>query len=107
MHPALPKRSALPVGVGLTGVGTHPDLWALSQRYTRPASQILEADYYFSAYAHWLPDARLRHQRFVRAQEAVGVTPVMGKFKDKDRWCALCRRASTGHEEKETDVNRD
>ncbi len=81
------------------------DLWGLSRRYVRPASQRLEAVYYFSAYAHWLPDPKRRHEAFVLAQEAHGVTPVMGKFKCKDRWCPLCRRTSQGHEEKETDVN--
>ena len=81
------------------------DLRALARRYVRPASQRLEGVYYFSAYADWLPDPKRRHEAFVRAQKAHGVTPVMGKFKSKDRWCPLCRRSSQGHEEKETDVN--
>lgn len=77
----------------------------LARLYVRPTSQRLEAVYYFSAYADWLPDAKRRHEAFVRAQEAHGVAPVMGKFKSKERWCSRCRRASQGHEEKETDVN--
>lgn len=81
------------------------DLWALSQRYVRPASQRLGAVYYFSAYADWLPTARRRHEAFVRAQRERGVVVVMGKFKRQYRWCPLCRRSSIGHEEKETDVN--
>lgn len=80
-------------------------LWDLAGRYVRPASQQLDTVYYFSAYAQWLPGAKRRHEAFVRAQEVHGVTPVMGKFKNKDRWCPTCQQSSRGHEEKETDVN--
>ena len=31
--------------------------------------------------------------------------PVMGKFKDKDRYCWRCKNQWQDHEEKETDVN--
>lgn len=81
------------------------DLPRLMRRYLRAGSQRMEAIHYFSAYADWLPNARSRHGAYVAALVARGVIPVMGKFKAKDRWCPHCRRSSTGHEEKETDVN--
>lgn len=81
------------------------DLRRLFQRYLRPASETLIGVYYFSAYAEWLPDARRRHRTYVAALVTTGVAPVIGKFRTKDRWCQRCRRASLGHEEKETDVN--
>lgn len=81
------------------------DLRALVHRYVQTKSETLVAVYYFSAYADWLPGARRRHGLYVDALTATGVTPVMGKFKPKSRWCPRCRRSWTGHEEKETDVN--
>lgn len=42
---------------------------------------------------------------YVAALRYVGVVPVMGQFKNKDRWCNSCGAKWMGHEEKETDVN--
>ena len=61
------------------------DLPRLMQRYVHAASQRIDAIYYFSAYADWLPAARRRHRAYVAALGAQGVAPVMGKFKAKDR----------------------
>lgn len=81
------------------------DLWALSEKLIR-GDQQLQAVKYFSAYATWRPQSYRRHQRYVQALEAHGVTPVMGRFKAKTVSCqAQCRRPYTTHEEKETDVN--
>ena len=55
--------------------------------------------------ADWLPGAKARHLRYVKALIVEGVTPVMGKFKDKDRKCSKCGYRWKSHEEKETDVN--
>jgi hypothetical protein len=60
---------------------------------------------YFSAYAHWRPGAMSRHQEYVKALEATGVTPILGHFKDKDRECFKCGATWVAHEEKETDVS--
>lgn len=60
------------------------DLWQLASVFIRPKSQRLEAVYYFSAYADWLPDAKGRHLRYVKTLMIAGVKPVMGKFKNKD-----------------------
>jgi len=81
------------------------DLWELAKRHTRPKSEQLVGVFYFSAYAHWLPDAQHRHKEYVRALQARGVTPVMGQFKEKDQHCRKCHAKWKAHEEKETDVN--
>lgn len=81
------------------------DLWSLLRRYAAQPHQHLTAVYYFSAFATWLPDPYRRHREYVAALDATGVTTVMGHFKNKDRWCANCRKSWVAHEEKETDVN--
>lgn len=81
------------------------NLWSLSSVFIRPKSQQLNSVYYFSAYADWRPDAKSRHLRYVKALVLAGVTPVMGKFKQKDRKCPKCKHEWHSHEEKETDVN--
>lgn len=81
------------------------DLWALSEKLLR-GDQKLVAVKYFTAYATWRPTSYRRHQRYVAALEAKGVTPVVGRFKLKTVRChAKCRQTYTTHEEKETDVN--
>ena len=76
----------------------------LAQLFIRP-NQILENVLYFTAIAHFLPDSARRHQIYLRALEAEGVKIIKGRFKEKDKWCPLCRKHHKGHEEKETDVN--
>lgn len=80
------------------------DLWKLMEVFVSPPQQLVSV-YYFSAYATWLLDPLDRHQRYVRALEATGVTAVMGYFKEKYRYCKLCRQYFPSHEEKESDVN--
>ena len=60
------------------------DLPRLMQRYVHAASQRIDAIYYFSAYADWLPAARRRHGAYVAALGARGVAPV-GDRKDQDQ----------------------
>jgi len=60
--------------------------------------------FYFSAYASWIPGAAVRHEQFVRANEALGVKAIMSQFKPKDRRCKHCKAEWIAHEEKETDV---
>ena len=81
------------------------DLWALSEVFIKSRSQRLETVYYFSAFANWLPAQKKRHTAYVQALIANGVTPIMAKFKKKDRKCPECGHRWVGHEEKETDVN--
>ena len=81
------------------------DLWKLTETFIDPSIHDLTAVYYFSAYATWLSEAHQRHQWYVKALQSVGVTPVMGKFKARNKQCLHCHREWTEHEEKETDVN--
>jgi len=81
------------------------NLRLLASVFIRPKSQQLVDVFYFSAYAEWLPQSKKRHLQYVKALTSVGVTPIMGKFKEKDRRCPKCKYQWCGHEEKETDVN--
>ncbi len=81
------------------------DLWALSNCYIKPSSEVLTAVHYFSAYADWLQDASKRHREYVAALKARGVTVKLGQFKSKTRACKSCGAQWLGHEEKESDVN--
>lgn len=81
------------------------DLMALARRLIFPKSEKLETVYYFSAYADWLVPQKARHEEYVKALTAVGIQPVMGHFKAKDRGCKKCGHKWTAHEEKETDVS--
>ena len=81
------------------------DLWSLSEKLIHP-DQTLVTVKYFTAYATWRPESYRRHQRYVAALEACGVTPIIGRFKRKTVRChAKCRQTYITHEEKETDVN--
>lgn len=81
------------------------DLWKLTEHFIDPNHHEIVGVKYFSAYAHWLDGPVERHREYVAALSAVGVTPIMGHFKDKGRKCPDCSHRWTGHEEKETDVN--
>lgn len=81
------------------------NLWALMERFIDPARQKIEAIYYFSAIAEWLIDKAARHKIYLGALKAVGVTPVLGSFKNKNHECLRCGNKWIGHEEKQTDVN--
>lgn len=81
------------------------DLWQLMECFIDPAVHEIVAVHYFSAYATWLPKPHKRHQSYVAALRSSGITPIMAKFKEKERSCFTCGAAWTGHEEKESDVN--
>jgi uncharacterized LabA/DUF88 family protein len=89
--------------------GAHHLKWvnlnALVGQFAPSPQYDLREVFYFSAYATWRPDAYARHREFVKALRSVGVTPVMGRFKEKFRGCRTCGARWTDHEEKETDVN--
>jgi uncharacterized LabA/DUF88 family protein len=81
------------------------NLWAMSEKLLQGDQQLVAVKY-FSAYATWRPHSYRRHQRYVQALEACGVTPILGRFKAKSVRCqAQCRQMYVTHEEKETDVN--
>ena len=82
------------------------DLRAIIQSKLDPKFEVLTEVLYFSAYATWLPAKDARHKTYVGALESTGVKPVLGRFKEKDRWCmAKCKQHYVSHEEKQTDVN--
>jgi len=60
---------------------------------------------YFTAYSTWRPESMKRHQLYIKALRNVGIEPIFGKFKWKDKKCKLCGKIFTAHEEKRTDVN--
>lgn len=81
------------------------NLRRLIEGFTDQSLQEVQSIFYFSAFATWRPDAHRRHQQYVEALKTVAVTPVMGRFKEKDAYCRICRKPYKTHEEKETDVN--
>lgn len=42
------------------------DLMALAKRLILPASETITGVFYFSAYAHWLPEPMARHEAYVK-----------------------------------------
>lgn len=81
------------------------DLRKLFTLLAHPKSQVILKILFFSAYPTWKPASYHRHRQYVSALQALGVTPVMGHFKKKNRQCRKCQVKWESHEEKETDVN--
>lgn len=81
------------------------NLHSLANAFLKPGSEQLTGIHYFSAHAHWLPDAMVRHQAYVEALRHHGVTIHLGHFKTKKRRCKSCSAQWDGHEEKESDVS--
>lgn len=81
------------------------NLRQLTQAFIKPSQEVLDAVYYFSAYPTWLEGSYRRHQTYVKALESVGVTAVIGHFKEKQKKCLKCGAKWCAHEEKQSDVN--
>lgn len=81
------------------------DYYAFAERYAIKLKGAVTDVFYFSALAYWDQAKVYRHQIFIEALKSSGVKVVMGKFKEKDRFCSNCRQFITGREEKQTDVN--
>jgi uncharacterized LabA/DUF88 family protein len=82
------------------------NLWALGEKLLPDnGSEVLVTVKYFSAYATWREHSMRRHQRYVAALKASGVTVVLGRFKEKRNRCRTSNAHYISHEEKETDVN--
>ena len=81
------------------------NLFQLVRGFAAQPYQRVVRVFYFSAYATWIPAAYARHRVYVAALESVGVTPIMGNFKQKTRSCNSCGASWLTHEEKETDVS--
>jgi uncharacterized LabA/DUF88 family protein len=80
------------------------DYSKLAKCFVSSKDQIIDI-FYFTAYAHWNPDKIARHQVLVKALRTVGVKIILGKFKNKDHQCRVCKRHYSTFEEKQTDVN--
>jgi uncharacterized LabA/DUF88 family protein len=86
------------------------NIWSLCSSYLPQLGKEarLESVTYFSALATHLaarnPDVVNRHQIFIRALKATGVTAELGRFKRKTLRCHKCGEQLERHEEKETDV---
>jgi uncharacterized LabA/DUF88 family protein len=61
--------------------------------------------FYFTAIANWLPDSAKRHKIFINALENINVKVIFGNFKKVTRYCSICEKYYSGHEEKRTDVS--
>lgn len=81
------------------------DLRKLMECFIDPKVHIISDVFYFSAFAEWLIEPAKRHKAYVNALVSRGVTPILGRFKDKSLGCSKCGHRWTGHEEKQTDVN--
>lgn len=81
------------------------DLFALCKNFAPEPANKIQAVYYFSAFATWRGRSYRRHQKYVAALRAAGVTVVLGAFKEKQQGCRRCGYTWLKHEEKETDVN--
>jgi uncharacterized LabA/DUF88 family protein len=81
------------------------NLRKLAEAFIKPTQETLESVFYFTAYPTWLEEPYRRHQVYVQAQTAVGVTAVIGHFKEKQKKCMRCGAKWRAHEEKQSDVN--
>jgi len=81
------------------------DLRALAETFApRPDHQLIHV-FYCTAYAHWRPESCARHEIYIKALAARQVTPLLGRFKARDRQCRKCGARWIDHEEKESDVS--
>jgi len=81
------------------------DLDAVSRVFTDPSQHQIISIKYFTAYQKWRQDRVSRHRQYIAANEANGVQTILGQFKEKEKYCKLCKGTFKGHEEKESDVN--
>lgn len=80
------------------------DFYTFAERFVKESSYIHNV-FYFTAHATWRPWAIKRHRLLIDALKNRGVKVILGKFKEKDRYCTKCHQEYKGHEEKQTDVN--
>lgn len=81
------------------------DLAKLARNYIYDKNDVFVKAYYFTALAHWNPVKVARHQLYIKALEETGVAVIYGEFKQRDKFCNLCRQKFQTHEEKRTDIN--
>ena len=80
------------------------DLRTLLRNFAPTSDNDLPHIFYFTAFAYWRKNSMARHKEYVAALADTGVTPIIGRFKERDRECPSCGFKWTHHEEKESDV---
>jgi uncharacterized LabA/DUF88 family protein len=83
-------------------------LTSLVKRFIAPKTEILERVEYFTTYPSWDVAKRLRHIKYVSAQQRMGVNVTFGAFKKKSIVCRAdlgCLKPFEINEEKQTDIN--
>lgn len=75
----------------------------LSETLLRDA-ETLDSVHFFTAVWRFETAKQKRHENYIAALEAVGVTVHRGEFSKPDKWCATHQRYCAFREEKQTDV---
>ena len=83
------------------------NLRKLCEHYIDSQKEVIVSIYYFSAIATWHHDQTKvqRHNLYISRLRQENITPILGKFKEKDMTCGKCGQHYKSHEEKRTDVN--
>ena len=83
------------------------NLRKLCNKYIDSEKETIVAIYYFSAIAYWHPDQTKaqKHLKYIERLRKENVIPILGKFKEKELHCPVCKAYYKSHEEKKTDVN--
>ena len=77
--------------------------WRLAESLLRDG-EALDAVHFFTAVWRFETAKQKRHQNFIAALDAVGVTVHEGEFSKPKRWCERHARYCSFREEKQTDV---
>lgn len=82
------------------------DLQALTKFYIKSRDEEVTRILYFSSLSTHMDESSQKMQHsFVTALQLRNIKPILGHFKQKDRYCPKCLSHYRTHEEKETDVN--
>lgn len=76
----------------------------LCECFLKPHDTIEEI-YFFTAFVPWSDSKVLRHKRLLQVLQDVGIIPVLGEFRRRNRTCMKCKNDYITYEEKQTDVN--
>lgn len=79
-----------------------------SYLYLLGEDSVIEDIFFFTAFPYHRisinPDIINRHKKYLRCLKDTGLQIIYGRFKSKKSFCPKCRKITTKHEEKETDV---
>lgn len=80
------------------------NLEALTKTIARP-DDVIQKIFYFTSYCTWNPDKYNRHKEYIKALEAVNITPIISRFKKIKVVCNSTGNRCIFRREKESDVN--